>query len=83
MSKNEIRLLKIEQVMEILQLSRTTIYHMLDSGEIPFLKIGERSVRIKESDLNDYIESQKAKAAEKRGQTFRKEVKKRNLKVIV
>lgn len=48
---------KIEQVAEILQVSLITVYRLVYSGKLKSFKIG-RNHRIKESELNKYIEEQ-------------------------
>jgi excisionase family DNA binding protein len=45
------RLLTPEQAAEVLQVSKRTMYEWLRKGEIPSVKIGERLVRVRESDV--------------------------------
>jgi len=47
--------LTIQDVMRILQISRTTAYGYLRSGRLKFFKVG-RLVRIKPSDLKQFVE---------------------------
>jgi excisionase family DNA binding protein len=51
------KLLKINQVAEILQVSRTSAYRLCQSGELPSVRFGPQTVRVRESDLVEYIES--------------------------
>lgn len=46
--------LKPEQVMEILQISKSTLKRIVDAGKIPKYKIGHL-VRFSESDINEFI----------------------------
>lgn len=47
--------LTIQDVMRILQISRTTAYGYLSSGRLKYFKVG-RLVRIKSSDLEQFVE---------------------------
>ena len=50
------RLLKIEEVSEITGFSVKTLYNKISSGTmfVPYCRIG-RSIRFKESDLENYV----------------------------
>lgn len=48
------KLLRPEEVAEILSVSRSYAYALLQTGELPAVRIG-RSVRIRPQDLQDYI----------------------------
>ena len=48
------RLLGVARVAEILNLSRSFTYDLIQKGEIPSLRIG-RLIRIRESDLEMYV----------------------------
>jgi putative molybdopterin biosynthesis protein len=50
----EDRLLKPDEVAEILQVSKAFAYVLLKRGEIPALRIGNL-VRVRREDLNKYI----------------------------
>lgn len=50
----EVRLLKVRDVMKILQLSKATMYRMIERGELDVVRIG-RSIRIKESSLESIL----------------------------
>ena len=54
----ESRLLKTEEVAEILQVSRSFAYQLMKRGEIPSVRIGN-AVRVRPEDLQRYI-SEKA-----------------------
>lgn len=43
----------------VLRVSKMTVYRLIKSGELPATRVG-RSLRIKESDLDDYILSHPA-----------------------
>jgi excisionase family DNA binding protein len=47
-------LLQVEQAAERLNISKWMIYKLIRSGELPHIKIGV-AVRIKEADLEEYI----------------------------
>ena len=50
-----IRLLRPEEVRNILSISRSFVYKLLESGEIPVVRIG-KTVRVRPQDLKAYIE---------------------------
>ena len=52
----QVSLLKAEQVAEILNVSLSMAYKLMNRGEIQTISIG-RSKRVKQTDLNDYIEN--------------------------
>jgi excisionase family DNA binding protein len=49
------KLLTVRQVAERLQLSRTWTFRLISSGALPSLKLGPRSRRVRESDLDAFI----------------------------
>ena len=51
----EVRLLKSEEVAEILQISRSMAYTIMKRGDIPTVRIGT-SVRVRPEDLEKYIQ---------------------------
>lgn len=51
----DVRLLKVKEVMEVLRLSRSTVYRMIASGELAVIRIG-RSIRISEETISKYFE---------------------------
>ena len=54
------RLLKADEVAQLLNISQSQIYALMQHGEIPCVRIG-RAVRVRPQDLEDYIESQVGK----------------------
>lgn len=52
---SEIRFLTIEQVAEMLQVTRTTIYNMKKKG-LPFIKIG-KNIRFDEESVVQWVRS--------------------------
>lgn len=50
-------LLKPREVAAILSVSRSHVYQLISSGQIPSVRVGERTVRVRRSDLEAYIES--------------------------
>ena len=53
-TNNSERLLKADEVSRILNVSRALTYRLLQRGDIPVIRINH-AVRVKPSDLNDYI----------------------------
>ena len=49
------KLLKPEQVAEILNISRSFTYHLLSTDAIPVIRLG-KACRVRPQDLADYIE---------------------------
>lgn len=49
-----IKLLKPNDIAEILNVSKPQVYLMLRNGEIPVVRIG-RCVRVREEDVEDFI----------------------------
>jgi excisionase family DNA binding protein len=52
------RLLKAKEVADILQVSRSMAYRMMQRGEIPTIRVGS-AVRIRGSDLEEFIKKSK------------------------
>ena len=52
----EALLLRVNEAAALLGISRSHIYRLIDKGEIPALYVGERSIRIKRTDIVAYIE---------------------------
>ena len=50
------KLLKAGQVAEILKVSKSHVYKLMRTGEIPTVRIGIKSVRVRPEDLNRYIQ---------------------------
>jgi len=47
--------LTIRQAAERLQVSTKTISRRIDAGSLPCVRLGARIIRIRDADLNDYI----------------------------
>ena len=47
--------LTIRQAAERLQVSTKTISRRIDDGSLPCVRLGARTIRIRNVDLNDYI----------------------------
>jgi len=57
------RLIRMSEVVELTGLAKSTIYLMVSKGSFPSpLKIGERSVAWRETDLDVWLESKKKAA---------------------
>lgn len=54
------KLLTINEITEILKVSKLTIYRYIKAGKLPAYKVG-RDYRIKEKDFNQLLENKKAK----------------------
>ena len=57
--------LTVAQLADLLQLHQTTVYRLMTSGEIPFVKIGPGSVRFIRSDIDAWAESKKTPQTQK------------------
>lgn len=49
------KLLTVNEVANILRVSNMTVYRLVKSGQIPAIRVG-KNYRIKESDVNDYLD---------------------------
>lgn len=47
--------LSVAEVAEVLCVSRMTVYRLVESGDLPALKINGRTHRIRQVDLDAYI----------------------------
>ncbi len=54
--QERVPLLKAAEVADILNISRSLVYRLIHTGEIPSIRINQ-AVRIHQDDLNSYIES--------------------------
>lgn len=54
MKKDE--LLTVEEAADWLTISKPTIWRMIRRGEIPVVRIARRTIRLKLTDLENYIE---------------------------
>jgi excisionase family DNA binding protein len=50
----EVRLLTVAEVAAIMRLSKMTVYRLVNSGQLPALKVG-RSIRIPEHVVDEYL----------------------------
>jgi excisionase family DNA binding protein len=66
--KTSYRLLKADEVAFRLNISSSEAYHLVDMGDIPGIRIGKRSIRVDERDLEEYI--LKCRNKEKHVSTF-------------
>lgn len=71
--KND-ELLTVEEAAEWLTISKPTLWRLIRSGEIPVVKMARRTIRLKLTDLENYIEKHSGPITEIRG--FTEEVKK-------
>ena len=53
-----VQYLSVKQMAEILQVSRRTIYRMIDSGKLPAYKL-DRDWRIAKEDIDQFLEKRK------------------------
>ncbi len=56
--KEEQIVMTVQDVMDFLQISRATVYRLVEQGAFPSYKIG-RGVRFKRQDIEEYFEQQK------------------------
>jgi excisionase family DNA binding protein len=49
------RLLKAHEVAQILQVSRTQAYKLMAIGDLPCVRFGGQTVRVKQGDLDRFI----------------------------
>lgn len=54
-SENSLRLLKISEVSKILGVSKRTVYNYVKEGKIPCVKLSNRALRFRETDLMNLI----------------------------
>jgi excisionase family DNA binding protein len=50
----EARLLTVNEVADLLRVSRMTVYRLIKTGELPALRVG-RSYRLREEDVHTYL----------------------------
>jgi excisionase family DNA binding protein len=60
------RLLTVEEVAAHLGQHPVTVYETIRAGIIPAVRLGTRSIRVRESDLEDYLASRSTTGAEAR-----------------
>jgi len=68
------KLLTKEQVMEMLGIKESTLYSWTHRNFIPYMKLGKRRLRFRESDILEWIASKSVRpqAGEERHKTKRK-----------
>ncbi len=47
--------LKVPQVAELLQLPRSRAYELIQRGELPAVRVGERSIRVHRGELERFL----------------------------
>jgi excisionase family DNA binding protein len=47
--------LKVPEVAELLQLPRTRAYELIRRGELPAVRVGERSIRVHRGELERFL----------------------------
>jgi excisionase family DNA binding protein len=47
--------LKVPEVAELLQLPRTRAYELIQRGELPAVRVGERSIRVHRGELEQFL----------------------------
>lgn len=57
--------LKVSEVAKRLGVNKITVYRWLKSGKLRYFRIGGYTIRIKEKDLNEFIERRKNENQEK------------------
>ena len=45
-----------KQMMEILSISKNTLYHMIQNNELPAFKLGPKAWRFRKVDVSAYLE---------------------------
>ncbi len=48
-------LLTVKEVAAVMRVSAMTVYRLINSGQLPAVRVG-KNFRIRESDLNEYLE---------------------------
>lgn len=47
--------LTVREVAERLGLGRNAVYRLIGSGELPHVRLGSRTIRVRSSDLTEYL----------------------------
>jgi len=55
--------LKVPEVAELLQLPRTRAYELIQRGELPAVRVGERSIRVHRGELERFLLEERRFAA--------------------
>lgn len=62
-------LMNVREAAEMLSLSKPGVYKLIKTGELPAVRLGQRSIRLQHSDVLDYIRARRTRAsAEQDGQ---------------
>ena len=64
-----IRMYKVSEVADILQINRNEVYNLIHSGELKAFEI--KSLRVTEEDLNEFISSRKNVYSETLGKEWK------------
>ncbi len=74
--------LTVEQVSSLLNMKRSSVYGLVESGVIPYYRIG-RLIRFKEIDIESWMEGHRREALDvnKKARTILKNAEKRNLDI--
>jgi excisionase family DNA binding protein len=56
MTTHETRYLTVAEAAERLRVSRPTVWRWIDSGKLPAFRVGARSIRIREEDIDRVVE---------------------------
>ncbi len=51
--------LKVPEVAELLRLPRTRTYELIQRGELPAVRIGERSIRVRRDELERFLQEER------------------------
>lgn len=51
------RLLTVAEVATVMRVSRMTVYRLIRRGQLKAIRVG-RNYRVREADLNEYLEAQ-------------------------
>lgn len=54
-TQETLRLLTAADLAAEWQVDKSTVYHLIRTGELPAVRIGERSVRIRPEDAAEYL----------------------------
>jgi excisionase family DNA binding protein len=60
-----VQLMTYKQAMGLLGISRATLRRLVEAGDLPVIRVGERSIRFSEADIVAYVESRRAGALAK------------------
>lgn len=60
MNEKRPTLLKVQEVADELRVSSMTIYRLIQSGELPAIRIGARTFRIERFELEAYLEKNRS-----------------------